>query len=341
MKAVSLKAPKEVEVIDIPEPKLGNDDVLIDIHYVGLCGSDLNTYRGGFTLASYPLIPGHEVSGVIAEKGPGVPNSIETGDKVVIIPYTNCGICPACRSGRPNCCQFNQTLGVQRDGALRQHIAINYTKIFTGNNLELNELALVEPMSVGYHAANRGMVCETDTVLILGCGTIGIGVIAASARKGATVIATDIDDGKLILAQRFGAQNIINSTKQDVLTEVERLTDCKGVNVAIEAVGLPETYRLAVEAVCYAGRIVYIGYSKKEVTYDTTDFVRKELDIRGSRNALRVFPSVIKMMEKGQFPFTDLITKIYPFNQTDQALADWDNDPGSFTKILIEDDMLT
>jgi threonine dehydrogenase-like Zn-dependent dehydrogenase len=191
-------------------------------------------------------------------------------------------------------------------------------------------------MSVGYHAANRGQVSEVDWVLVIGCGTIGMGAIAASARKGATVIAADIDDGKLDLAARFGAQHTVNSTEQDVLAEVAHLTGDRGVGVAIEAVGLPQTYRLAVDAASYAGRVVYVGYAKEEVCYDTTHFVRKELDIRGSRNALRVFPAVIKMLEVRQQPFEALISKVYPLEQTAQALQDWDANPGAFTKILID-----
>ena len=336
MKAICLIAPGKVETTDVPDPRMDSEDVLVDIKYVGLCGSDLNTYRGNFSLVSYPLIPGHEISGVVADKGANVPDSIQVGDKVMMDPYTNCGVCPACRAGRPNCCQFNQTLGVQRDGALSSRFAAHYTKIFSSKTLTLKELALVEPMSVGYHAANRGQVNEMDTVLIIGCGTIGMGVVSAAVRKGATVVAIDIDDSKLELAQEFGAQHVINSTKQDVLEEVARLTDNEGVNVAIEAVGLPGTYRLAIDAVCYAGRVVYIGYAKEEVIYDTTDFVRKELDIRGSRNALRVFPAVIRMMEKQLFPFTLLITKIYPFDHTARAFSDWDTAPGEYTKILID-----
>jgi 2-desacetyl-2-hydroxyethyl bacteriochlorophyllide A dehydrogenase len=336
MKAISFLAPREVEIIDVPEPQMGPEDVLIDVHYIGLCGTDLNSYRGRLALVSYPRIPGHEISGMIAAKGEKVPDSIKVGDKVMVSPYTACGVCSACRVGRPNCCQFNQTLGVQRDGAMSRRFVTPYTDVFTSKTLSLEELVLVEPISVGYHAANRGQVSEVDAVLVIGCGTIGLGVIAAAARKGATVIAADIDDGKLEIAKKFGAQHTINSIRQIVLTEVHKLTNDEGVNVAIEAVGLPETFRLAVEAVCYAGRVVYIGYAKKEVSYDTTDFVRKELDIRGSRNALRVFPAVIRMVEQGQFPFTDLITQTYPFEQTGQALADWEAAPDQFTKILID-----
>lgn len=335
MKAICFSAPRKVEIVDIPEPQLGPEDVIVEVHYVGLCGSDLNTFRGLFPLVTYPRIPGHEVSGVIVAKGDKVPESINEGDRVMVSPYTNCGLCPACRAGRPNCCQFNQTYGVQRDGVLTGRFAVHYAKVFANSVLSLKELALVEPLSVGYHSANRGRVTEVDTVLVIGCGTIGIGVIAAAARKGATLIAADIDDAKLEDAARFGAQYVINSTQQDVLDAVAELTDGQGASVAIEAVGLPETFRLAVDAVAFAGRVVYVGYAKQEVCYDTTHFVRKELDIMGSRNALRVFPAVIKMLEKRQQPFIDLITMVYPFDEVERAFQDWDAAPEKYTKILI------
>jgi threonine dehydrogenase-like Zn-dependent dehydrogenase len=336
MKAISFAAPKQIEIVDIPSPHLGPEEVLVDVHYVGLCGSDLNAYRGQMPLVTYPRVPGHEVSGIILAKGEQVPDSINEGDRVMASPYTNCGLCPACRVGRPNCCQFNETYGVQRDGVLTRCFAVHYSKVFTSKALSLKELVLVEPLSVGYHAANRGRVTEVDSVLVIGCGTIGVGVIAAAARKGATVMAADIDAAKLGDAPRFGAQFTINSAQQDVLAAVHQLTDSEGVNVAIEAVGLPETFRLAVEAVAFAGRVVYVGYAKSEVCYDTTDFVRKELDIMGSRNALRVFPAVIKMMHQRQQPFVDLITEIYPFERTTHAFQDWDAAPTKYTKILID-----
>jgi threonine dehydrogenase-like Zn-dependent dehydrogenase len=336
MQAITFSAPKTVDIIEVPSPKIEPEEVIVEVHYVGLCGSDLNTYRGLMPLVKYPRIFGHEISGVIVDRGAGVPEAIRPGDKVTVSPYTNCGVCPACRLGRPNCCQFNETYGIQRDGVLTSHFAVDYRKVYANNELSLPELALVEPLSVGYHAANRGRVSEVDTALVIGCGTIGIGAIAAAARKGATVIAADIDASKLADARKFGARHTINSAEQDVLAAINNLTNAEGVSVAIEAVGLPQTFRLAVAAVSFAGRVVYIGYAKQEVCYDTTDFVRKELDIMGSRNALRVFPSVIKMVAQRQQPFTDLITRIYPFAETAQALQDWDAAPASFTKILID-----
>jgi threonine dehydrogenase-like Zn-dependent dehydrogenase len=336
MKAIVISAPGQVDVVDQPEPTLGPEDVLINVHYVGLCGSDLGTYRGSFQLVSYPRVPGHEIGGTIAATGDRVPDSLRTGQAVTVSPYTACGVCASCRVGRTNACRFNETLGVQRDGALCERFTIHFSKVLASDELTSQELALVEPMGVGYHAANRGAISEVDTVLAIGCGTIGIGVVAAAARKGAAVIAVDVDEAKLALARRFGAQQTINSSQEDVLDGVLRLTANEGVRVAVEAVGLPQTYRLATQAACYAGRVVYVGYAKDHVCYDTTDFVRKELDIRGSRNALRVMPAVIRMMEAREQPFADLITATYPLTQTAQAFADWNAEPATVNKILID-----
>jgi len=336
MKAISLVAPKCVKVIDIPEPAMGPEDVLIEPRYVGLCGSDLNAYRGLSPLVTYPRIPGHEVSGMVIAKGNGVPDGVRIGAAVTVSPYTNCGTCPACRIGRVNACQFNKTLGVQRDGALTERIAIHHSKAYASDVLTLQELALVEPMSVGYHATNRGRISEVDTVLVLGCGAIGLGAVAASSQKGAVVIAVDIDDAKLELANKLGATHTVNSTTDNIKSRIDALTDNEGVSVAIEAVGLSETCRTAIEGVAFAGRVVFIGYAKGEIALQTATIVSRELDLYGSRNALQVFPSVIKMLEDRDRPFTDLISHVFPFPEALRVFEDWSSAPQRYTKILIE-----
>jgi len=336
MRAVSIARPGTVTTVDLQEPELGPDDVLLSIRFIGLCGSDLNAFRGLSPNVTYPLIPGHEIGAVVAAKGDRVPDSVHIGARVTVSPYSSCGDCPACRAGRRNCCQFNRTLGVQRDGALTERISVHYADIVSSDVLTLQELALVEPMTVGYHAANRGRASEVDTVLVIGCGAIGMGAIAAAARKGATVIAADIDDGKLALSERFGARHTVNSSTCDLLGALQDQTDGDGVSVVIEAVGLPGTYRLAVEAAAYAGRVVYVGYAKQPVTYDSTEFVRKELDIMGSRNALLEFPAVVAMIERREFPFADLITRVVPLDEAAQAFVDWDAAPGQIVKVMIQ-----
>ena len=335
MKAISLSAPRVVGIMDVAEPHVGPEDVLLQVYYVGLCGTDLHSYRGASTLITYPRIPGHEVSGTVVSKGERVPDSVAVGDRVMLSPYAHCGHCTACRTGRTNCCRYNETLGVQRDGAMTRRVAAHHSDLSSSDLLSFEELVLVEPMSVGYHATNRGRVTATDCVLVIGCGTIGIGVIAAASQKGARVIAVDIDVTKLDRARVFGAEQTINAASEDTLGAVNRITEGDGASVAIEAVGSPRTYRLAVDAVAYAGRVVYIGYTNEEAYFDTTAFVRKEVDIMGSRNALGVFPEVIRMMEQRQKPFEELITKTYPFGDAPQAFRDWDSEPGKVSKLLI------
>lgn len=335
MKAYAIKDKYSIEAIEIPEPALDTTDILLEVSYIGLCGSDLNSYRGLMPLVKYPRIPGHEISGTIIGKGANVPEKFKIGDKATVSPYTNCGVCPACRAGRVNTCEFNQTLGVQRDGALTLRIKVPYDKVFTSSALTLEELVLIEPMSVGYHSANRGEVKETDTVLLIGCGTIGLGALCANVRKGATVIAVDIDDAKLETAVKFGATYTINSKKESALQKVMELTHNEGVNVAIEAVGHPEAFKLALESVSFAGRVVAIGYSKEDVQFNSQLIVRKELTICGSRNALLVFPAVIQMFEKKEKPYTSLISKVFPLSQVEDAFKYWDANPGKVNKVLI------
>ena len=193
MKSVVIDEPGKVRLNEIAEPELKSDEVLLEIQYIGLCGTDLSTYRGLSPFVTYPIIPGHEVSGIIVSMGTKVPSTLKIGDKVTVNPYTSCGVCPACRLGRMNTCEFNQTLGVQRDGALRQYFAIPYNKILKSNKLSSQEFSLVEPLSVGYHATNRGQVTEIDTVLVIGCGMIGIGAIVASLKKTNRILFIDED----------------------------------------------------------------------------------------------------------------------------------------------------
>ena len=337
MTAFTITAPGKSEFREIPAPVPTAEEVLIRVRLVGYCGSDLSTFRGLNPLVSYPRIPGHEISGIIEAVGAEVPSAWQPGLAVTLSPYTQCGECAACRQQRPNCCRRNQTLGVQRDGALTEFIAVPWRKLFSSPALGLRELVLVEPLTVGGHAVARGQVAVGDTVCVLGCGAIGLGAIAGAAFRGARVVAVDIDTGKLALATKAGAAHALDSGRCDLHTELQALTGGEGPDVVIEAIGLPATFTAAVDEVSFAGRVVYIGYAKHPVEYQTKVFVQKELDIRGSRNALSAdFETVIRLLEARRFPLAEVVTRVYPFREADQALADWHAAPASFTKILIE-----
>lgn len=337
MKAFVIDAPGKTSFAEVSEPKLGEGDVLLRVRTVGYCGTDLSTFRGVNPLVSYPRIPGHELGCTIEAIGSAVPKQFRVGQDVLVHPYNCCGKCSACRQQRFNCCRDNETLGVQRDGGMTELIAVSWEKIYTSDKLSLREMALVEPLTVGYHAMTRGRVTAADTVAVFGCGAIGIGVLAAAACQGANVIAIDVDDQKLELARKVGAKHTVNSATSDLHTELQKLTDGHGPHVLIEAVGIPQTFRAAVDEACFAGRVVYIGYAKKPVEYDTRHIVQRELDIMGSRNALpNDFKAVIAYLERGTFPVDEVVTQVVPLAEAGPALAAWSENPGDVCKIHVE-----
>ena len=336
MKAVVLEGPRSAGVRAVAaRESAAEDEVLLQVRMVGLCGSDLNSYRGRNPLVSYPRIPGHEVAATVAQTNPRFPEW-QAGEHVTLSPYSNCGRCPACLRGRANACSDNQTLGVQRDGALTEYIAVPAARLFRAA-LTLKELCLVEPLTVGFHAAARARIAPTDTVAVFGCGGVGLGAVAGAAFRGARVIGVDLDDGKLETACRAGAAHALNTARDPLHARLQELTDGRGPDVIIEAIGLPETYRAAVEEVAYTGRVVYIGWAKEPVTYQTRPFVHKELDILGSRNAQREdFAQVIGMLEQHRFPVEEAVTHVIPIDETAAILEAWDRAPSRFTKIMVQ-----
>lgn len=343
MKALLIDRPGRARVGAVAEPEPAADEVLLRVRAVGLCGSDLNTFRGLNPLVSYPRVPGHEVAATVERVGSAVPAArFPAGSDVTVVPYTSCGGCAACRSGRVNACRDNQTLGVQRDGAITERVAVPWWKVLSANGLSLRALALVEPLSVGFHAVARARVAAGDTVAVIGCGAVGIGAVAGAARRGATVIAVDIADRKLELACRAGAAYGVNGRTDRLHDRLLRLTSGEGPDAIIEAVGHPETFVAAVDAVAFAGRVVYIGYAKSPVCYDTARFVKKELDILGSRNAGESdFRAVIDHVRDGGLPIDDLVTRVAPIDESDDALVRWAADPATVTRIHITLDATT
>jgi 2-desacetyl-2-hydroxyethyl bacteriochlorophyllide A dehydrogenase len=336
MKAFLITNPGLTELGNVAKPAPGPGDLLLRTRYIGLCGTDLNTFRGQNPMVTYPRIPGHEIAATVVDAGAAVPTQFEPGTDVTVSPYTNCGTCASCRRGRTNACMSNQTLGVQRDGAMQEYFIVPWQKVFVANGLSLRELTLVEPLGVGFHTVARGRVTDTDTVAVIGCGAVGLGAVAASAFRGANTVIIDIDDAKLAIAKRAGAHHSINSRSEDVHARLKDLTDGHGPDVVIEAVGSPATYRMAIEEVAFTGRVVYVGYSKEPVTYETKYFVQKELDILGSRNSLDEFPEVIAMLLQGRFPVESTISKVVSLEQAGEALAGWAAAPQTITKILVE-----
>ncbi len=332
MKAFRMEGPGIAAVVEVPEVAAQAGEVLLRVKMVGMCGTDLNTFRGRNAMVTFPRVLGHEVAAEVVEGG----GALAAGTRVTISPYTSCGRCPSCRRGRVNACQFNETMGVQRDGAMTEYICVPAEKLYPAN-LSIKELCLVEPLTVGFHAAARGRVTADDTVAVFGCGGVGLGAIASAAFRGAETIAIDMDDAKLEIARKAGAKHLIHSKNEDLHERLSAITGGHGPDVMIEAIGLPQTFRAAVEEVAFTGRVVYIGYAKEPVAYETRLFVQKELDILGSRNALpEDFREVIRMLESGRFPVQDAVSAVVPMEEAARMLSEWSEAPGKFTKIMVE-----
>ena len=338
MKAVQITAEQQMAVVELEKPEIKSNEVLLKMKYVGFCGSDLNTFLGRNPMVNMPVIPGHEVSAVIAAVGSEVPADLKVGMAVTVDPYSNCGHCASCRHERANACEHNETLGVQRNGAMREYLAMPWQKIIPATGLTEKEIALIEPMSVGFHAVNRAEVTDIDRVLVIGCGMIGIGAIVRASLRGATVIAVDLDDEKLALAKRMGAHYVVNSKTEDLHARLTELTEGLGPDVVIEAVGNAFTQNQAVNEVAFTGRIVFIGYAKGGTEFVTKLFVQKELDIRGSRNAKPAdFRAVIHYMQQNRdYPKDELISAVATPETALDAMRQWAAAPAKVFRILVE-----
>lgn len=337
MKAIQIPAPADLRVVDIEKPEVKSGEVLLKIKYVGFCGSDLNTFLGRNPMVKLPVIPGHEVGATIEAVGTNVPAGFMADMPVTVNPYTNCGTCAACRNGRVNACEHNETFGVQRNGAMSEYLSLPWQKVIPADGISPRDCALIEPMSVGFHAVSRGQITDIDTVLVIGCGMIGIGAIVRAALRGATVIAVDLDDDKLALAKRISADYTINSKTENLHERLQVITNGLGADVVIEAVGSPATYIMAVNEVAFTGRVVCIGYAKSEVTFQTKYFVQKELDIRGSRNALpEDFRAVVRYLQQGDCPLEEFISNIVHPEEALNAMQQWSAAPGKVFRILVK-----
>ena len=338
MKALFLTQVGKSEVFEIDKPIPKSGEVLLKVEMVGFCGGDMNGFKGLFPLQEYPNILGHEVGAVIEELGADVPSHLRIGAKVTLYPYLACGTCVACRKGRPNACKTNKTMGVRRPGAMTRFVCAPWQDLFVSDQLSIRELALAEPLTVGFHAVARGRVDSKDIVAVLGCGIVGLGAVAAAVNRHATVIAIDLDDVKLAIARKIGVANTINPSKEDLHQRLQEITNGDGPDVIIEAVGSPSTYRSAVEEVAFLGRVVCIGYAKAPVEFNTSLFVQKEIEILGSRNCVGKsdFPEVLSYLEAKKFPVEEVISKVISIDEGPETLKSWAENPQGIIKIMID-----
>ena len=337
MKAITIVSPFLVGIREIEKPVPGKDEALLRPLFGGICGSDLNSYRGTNAYLTYPRIPGHEFSAEIVEIGEN-DCGFKPGDIVTANPYFNCGKCYSCRRGLVNACMSNQTMGVQRDGGFSEYMVMPVSRLIDGKGLDPKTLALIEPFCIGYHGIQRASVKEGDRVLVIGAGTIGVLAAIAAKSLGAKVWICDIAPKKLEYAMNFGLDGtILNDSPQHFDNAWKEITSGNGFDVTVECVGLPSTLQNCLDAVCFGGRVSVVGIGKHNIDLDFTVIQKKELNIFGSRNALtRDFIELIDTVRSRDLKLDSIVTNIYPFSKAAQAFEDFHQNAGSMLKVMID-----
>ena len=336
MKAGLVEKPGVLTLVEREMPKIKkNDDVLIKIKRVGICGSDVHIMHGKNPFVVYPRVWGHEFAGEVVEAGSAVV-SVKKGDHVSVEPIIYCGKCYACRQGRGNICESLQVMGIHIDGGCQQYITVPEKNAHVlPAAVPWDEAVLIEPFTIGAQACCRGNVSRDDFVFVMGAGTIGIAVLQMAKLAGATVVVSDIVNEKLEYAKSRGADFVINAKESDALAKVREITGGMGANVTIDAVCSKRSFEDAVEITSAAGRIVELSFNETPSEIAPVDIIKKELSIYGSRLQTNRFPVVIDYLKKGALQLAGFVTGKYNFNNMTDAFAYIDTHKDSARKIIV------
>ncbi len=337
MKSCVITSPFHYEIREVPIPEPGDNEVLIQMKAAGVCGSDLHIYKGENPLSTYPLVPGHENAGIVAKVGRNVTN-VQPGDHVVVDLVITCGTCWQCTHGRENVCEHVLVRGSGTDGGWREYFTAPQDDVYKiDSSIPWKNAALIEPIAIGAHCTKRGRVQPDDVVFILGTGTIGTIILQACKVIGATVICCDIDDQSLERAKKFGADYIINSKRQDIIQEVQKITNGHGCTIAYDSACFPGSLTQIMQygIVCNAGRVVPMGFCDKPENISQADINKRELDIIGSRMSAYQFQPVAQNMAEGKYQLEGLATTFVPFSQIEKVFQNMEHPDPAVKKTVI------
>lgn len=313
------------EIQERPMPAAGAGDVLVKIEYVGICGSDVHFFESGHCGASTcttPFILGHEVAGTVVAVGENV-TTHKAGDRVAIEPGQTCGVCQFCTSGQYNLCPNVEFFATPPyDGALMQYVRYPAHMAFKlPENVSSKEGALVEPLSVGIHAARRGNVTLGDTVVISGTGCIGLVTLLACKSMGASkIIAVDVFENRLDKALELGATHVIRADKEDVAACIAKFTDGAGADKVFETSGNPRSIGQTVHFTCPGGTIVMIGYAPQdEVPFNFGRMIDKEISIKSVFRYRNIYPIAISAIASGSIDISKLVSHEFTFEESQHA----------------------
>jgi len=311
----------------IDAPAAGH--ALVRVRRVGLCGTDFHAFRGRQPFVTYPRILGHELGvEVVAvgepesaragqrEGGGAGAVALAAGDRCAVEPYLNCGSCPACRAGRSNCCETLSVLGVHRDGGLQEWLELPVNKLHRSASMSFDELALVEPLSIGAHAVRRAQLVPGELVLVIGSGPIGYATMAAACAAGARVWAVDVSDDRL----QFCAARLplvrASVVREDATKELADALNVERPTAVFDATGNAGSMTRAFDLLPSGGRLIFVGLVRDTISFNDPEFHRRELTLFASRNATAEdFRQVMTWIESGRLNAGALVTHRVPFER--------------------------
>ncbi len=323
MKYIVCERPGQFLLKEKEEPQRKEGEALIQIKKIGICGTDLHAYGGNQAFFTYPRILGHELAAQVLEMAEN-PQGIKPGDNVVIMPYISCGTCVACRQGKTNCCTAIKVLGVHTDGGMQERIVVPVELLIPAGSLSDNEMAVVEPLAIGAHAIRRSGLKTGETIVVIGCGPIGIGILKLAQIAGARTIAIDRNENRLDYAKsKIGVDHIVVGGN-DALEQVSTITHGDLAAVVFDASGHRSALESGPEYMSHGGRFVLVGLSKGELVFKHPAIHAKEASILCSRNAtLEDFQHVISVLATGKFPVDSFITHEVGFTDMIANFEDW------------------
>lgn len=321
MKYIVCEEPGNFQLKEKEAPIRKKGEALLKVNKVGICGTDLHAYTGNQAFFTYPRILGHELATQIVEIDEN-PKGIKAGDNVVIMPYLSCGHCIACRNGKTNCCTQIQVLGIHTDGGMQEQITVPADILLPANNLSDNQMAIVEPLAIGAHAIRRADVQPGETVVVVGCGPIGIGIMKLAQIQGAKVIALDMNQDRLQYAKEvIGVEYIVNVNEYPV-KQISEITNGDLATVVFDASGHKGALESGPSYMAHGGKFVIVGLSKGELTYTHPAIHAKETTLLCSRNAtVADFEHVINILD--QFPTDSFITHNVHFTDMKENFDSW------------------
>jgi len=338
MKAAVWYGGKDIRIEEMPKPEIKDDAVLIRVKAAGICGSELHAYAGVSKRRVPPLIMGHEFAGEVEEVGKNA-EGVEKGDRVVVEPIIRCETCEQCMSGRSNICSNMKLIGLHLPGAFAEYVAVPAEKCYPmPNSLTFEEGSTTEPLSVGIHAVNRASIKLGDTVAILGAGVIGLMTLQAAKLMGAgKLFVTDLMDYRLNLARKLGADMVINSKKEDPVKKILELTNMKGVDAVLEAVGIQATMQQAMSMVKKGGNITAIGMLARTMDLEMLDAVAKETEIRGSYGYTpSEFKSALNLIDAGRADVKSVITHVFSLSDIGKGFETLHEEKDEVVKVVIK-----